>query len=198
VFDNTATSGLHVIGSAIQSERVISVLIGDRAAPVAGNPVFCGQYTQLGYQAETDAGAVTATIPFGMWEAANLAGYQKPWGNVLLIKTAKTGANSSGTGVDQVGGATSKGGYMVFHVFTASAGGHTANIKVQHSVDEVDGNYGDLAGCATGVIDVGTAPISGIVKTTLHTTAVKQYLRWQIALGTATSVTFALSFVRGQ
>ena len=198
VFDNTATSGLHVIASSIQSERVVTVAIGDRAAPAIGDPVYCGQPVQLSYHAEEDGGAVTAAIPFGMWEAANLDGYPKPWGNLLHTLSAATAANSSGTGVDQIGASSAKGGYMVYHVTAASAAGHTATIKVQHSADEVDGNYADLGGCTTGVVNVGTAPISGIIPTTAKTTTVNRYLRWQVALGTATSVTFALSFVRGQ
>ena len=197
LFDNTVTSGLHVIGSAIQTERVVSVPIGDRAAPAVGVPVFCGRFVQLGYNPTEDAGAVVVNIPFGAWDLSNLIKYTKPWGNLLRPKTATTGANSSGSGVDQAGAATSLGGYMCYHVFAASSAGHTATIKVQHSVDEVDGNYADLGGCTTGVIDVGTAPVSGIVTTTANTTTVNQFLRWQLTLGTATSVTFALSFVRG-
>jgi hypothetical protein len=47
------------------------------------------------------------------------------------------------------------------------------------------------------VIDVSTAPISGVLQTTTNVTVVDKYLRWQIVLGTATTVTFVLSFVRG-
>ena len=199
VFDNTATTGLHVIGSAIASERVVMVPIGDKVAPAAGVPTFCGQFMQVGYNAEEDGGAVTATIPFGGWEAASQIAfpYPKSWGHLLCAKAAKTAANSSGTGVDQTGASTALGGYMCYQVFAASAAGHTATITVEHSADEVDGNYAALGGCTTGSVDVGTAPISGIVATTAKTTTVERYLRWQIALGTATSVTFALAFVRG-
>jgi hypothetical protein len=87
---------------------------------------------------------------------------------------------------------------MVYHITAATVGaGRTATIKVQHSPDEVDGNYVDLGGCTTGVIDVSTAPISGVLKTTTNITAVDKYLRWQIVLGTATTVTFVLTFMRG-
>lgn len=198
VFDSTATSGLHVVASAIQSERILTVAIGDRAVPVAGVPVFCGQFTQLGYHGVEEGETITASIPFGAWEGASILAYDRPWGKLLLPNTAKTGANAAGAGVESyTGAATALGGYMVYHVFAASGAGDTATIKVQDSVDEVNGNYGDLAGCTTGVIDVGTAPISGIKATTTTTTAVKKYVRWQLALGTATSVTFALSFIRG-
>ena len=198
VFDSTATSGLHVVASSVESERIITVAIGDRATPVAGVPVFCAQLVQLGYHGVEEGGAITANIPFGPREGASLIDYDRPWGKLLLPNTAKTAANSSGTGVvSYTGASTALGGYMVYHVFAASSAGHTATIKVQHSADEVDGNYADLGGCTTGVIDVGTAPISGIKATTAVTTTVETYLRWQITLGTATSVTFALSFIRG-
>ena len=197
VFDNTVTSGLHVIASSIQSERVVMIPIGIRAAPAVGDPVFCGQFVQLGYNALEEGNAVVANIPFGPWESANLIDFSKPWGNMLLAKVAKTAANSSGTGVDQTGGLTTWGGFMCYQVFTASAAGHTATIKVQHSTEEVDGSYADLGGCTTGVIDVGTAPVSDIVATTATTTTVNQFLRWQVTLGTATSVTLALAFMRG-
>lgn len=197
IFDNTATTGLHVVASSVESERVITVAFGDKAAPAIGVPTYSGQFMQAGYQASEDGGAITATIPFGAWEGASVIGYEKPWGNLLHTLSAATAANSSGSGVDQTGASSAKGGFMIYHVTTASAAGHTATIKVQHSADEVDGNYADLGGCTTGVIDVGTAPISGIKATTTKTTTVNRYLRWQIVLGTATSVTFALSFVRG-
>ena len=193
VFDNTATSGLHVIGSSIQSERVVTVAIGDRAAPAVGVPVFCGRFVQLGYHAEEDSGAVVANIPFGAWDQANLIAYSKPWGNLLHTLSAATGANSSGSGVDQVGAATAFGGYMVYHV---TAGDGTATITVEHSVDEVDGNYAALGGCTTGELDMSSVQ-NGIATTTSKTTTVNQYLRWQISLNTATTVTFALSFIRG-
>ncbi len=82
---------------------------------------------------------------------------------------------------------------MVYHVF---AGDGTATITVEHSVDEVDGNYAALGGCTSGEIDFSSVA-SGIVPTTAITTTVNQYLRWQISLNGASTVTFALSFIRG-
>ena len=82
---------------------------------------------------------------------------------------------------------------MVYHVF---AGDGTATITVEHSVDEVDGNYASLGGCTSGEIDFSSVA-SGIVPTTANTTTVNRYLRWQISLNGASTVTFALSFIRG-
>ncbi len=77
------------------------------------------------------------------------------------------------------------------------AGNGTATIKTQHAALNLDGSFADLGGCTTGVVDC-SSPFAGIYNTTAVTTTVNQYLRWQIVLGTATSVTFALAFVRGR
>jgi len=137
-------------------------------------------------------GVAHVTIPFGMWHTAYLQEYNHPWGKLLHAYGAETSANSSGTGVDGLA-ATSYGGYMVYHTF---GGDGTATIKVQHSVDEVDGNYADLGGCTSGEIDFSTNT-SGIVPTTAVTTTVNQYTRWQVDFNSANTLTFVLSFVRG-
>ena len=103
--------------------------------------------------------------------------------------TARTGANSD-TGGPDYGAATSKGGFMAYHVLASSNASHTATISVDDSSD--DSTYNALSGATTGSITV-TAGVSGIVAVT---GTVNRYLRWQLALGTATSVTFVLSFHR--
>lgn len=139
-------------------------------------------------------------IPFAGWAAdATHRAYPVAWGNLLHANTAETAVNSADAGVESAtGAATAFGGYMIYHVTAAVGGaGATATIKVQDSVDEDNANYTDLSGCTTGVIDVQTAPVAGVVATTTNVTAVKQFTRWQIVLGTATSVTFVLAFMRG-
>jgi hypothetical protein len=194
VFDNTATSGIHAVASSIQSERVVMVPIGNLAAPAAGDPVFCGQFVQDNYMAEPDGAAVVAMVKFGMWEAASLTSYWQPWGHLLHAKGAETAVNSD-TADHDYGAQTTAGGYMIYHVF---AGDGDANIKVQHADTNEDGSFADLGGCATGDIDCSSVQ-SGIIETTAKTTTVERYLRWQIDLtGGATTVTFALAFVRGR
>ena len=198
LFDNTASSGIHDIASGSNIKRVVTVVKGIRAVPAIGDPAFAGEFMQSAYAIEGD-GAVYANIPFAGWaaDAAHRA-YPIAWGNLLHANGAETDVNSADAGVRSgTEAATAFGGFMVYHVLAASGAGETATIKVQHSVDEDDANYGDLAGCTTGVIDVGTAPVAGVVATTDNVTAVKEFTRWQIVLGTATSVTFVLSFIRG-
>ena len=84
---------------------------------------------------------------------------------------------------------------MVYHVTPSSGGAHTATIKVQDSDTDVSLDYDDLVGATTGVITV-TAGVNGLVAIS-PTATVRQFVRWQIVLGTATSVTFVLSWHPG-
>jgi len=190
-FDNTATSGLHVIANSPGVSRVVSIPFGMNAEPAQGDYVYCGRYQQAGYQANEDGGAVTVSIPWAGWDAANQIGYETPWGRMLKAKGNVTAANTA-IGNDDLA-ATLLGGYMVYHVFS---GDGTATIKVQKSTTtNLDGSFSDLSGATTGSIDC-SSPTSGIIALS-KTATIGQYLRWQIALGTAVNVNFSLAFVRG-
>lgn len=187
--DNTASSGMHAIMSGGNGTRTIMIPIGDRAAPAEGDPVFAGQFEQLDYIATGDD-FVNAAIQIGNW--SNLAGtldYEKPWGTLLHEKKAETGVNSS-AGLDcykEV--ASDLGGFLVFMVFS---GDGTATISVEDSAD--NSSFSALAGATSGELDC-SSPQHGLIA--LGTTAtVRRYLRWQISLNTATTVTFALAFIR--
>jgi hypothetical protein len=191
VFDNTATSGIHAAISSAGVARVVMCPIGMRAAPAEGDPVYCGQFNQLGYKMREDGGAMLLSIPFGLWDAAGLINYSKVWGTLLHENSAETGANTA-TGVDTIA-ATSAGGWLCYQIFAANGAGVTATLSVEDSANNAD--WVALLDATTGEIDVGTAPVAGIIAThTDHT--VRQYLRWQLALGTATSVTFALAYIK--
>lgn len=188
IFDNTATSGLHAVMNAVD-QRDIMVAMGIRAAPAQGDPIFVAQSEQTAYVPEAD-GMMGVTIPFGAGSArATTMLFAKPFGVLLHAKGAETAVNSA-VGVDDWGAQTTLGGYMMYHAFTSNG---TATIKVQDASTNSDGSFGDLL--SSGVIDPSSSPLSGIVATATGAT-VKRYLRWQIVLGTATTVTFALGFVR--
>lgn len=197
VFDNTATTGLQAImGTAGNSKNVLAA-IGIRAAPANGDPCFGGQFMHSAFQPTDDGGAVTATIPFAGWASdATSLRYGLGFGQLLHANAAETGTNSS-TGFDNLQSAvtTTNGGYMLYQVLASSNASHTATLKVQEADTNLDGSFGDLSGATTGVITV-TAGVNGIVALS-PTATIKQYLRWQIVLGTATSVTFVLAFMRG-
>jgi hypothetical protein len=188
VLDNTATSGIQAVLSTAGTYRKVMIPIGIRAAPAAGDPVFLGSFEQLSYKASDDGGAMVVNVPFGEYDITQVGNYTKPWGTLLHALSAATAANSD-TGIDDRGSATTAGGYLMYQV---TAGDGTATISVDDSAD--NSSFTALSGATSGVIDCSAAT-SGIVA--LGTTAtVRRYLRWQIALGTASTVTFALAFVR--
>ena len=195
VFDNTATTGVHALMASAGGARVVTAAIGIQGAPAAGDPCFGGVFTHKAYTPVDDGGALTVTIPFTGWaaNAASLA-YGVGHGQLLHANSAETAVNT-GTGFDNLAGATSTlGGYLVYHVLASSNAAHTATIKVQDAATNLNASFADLTGATSGVITV-TAGVSGIIAIG-NAASVRRYLRWQIVLGTATSVTFVLSFHR--
>jgi hypothetical protein len=188
VYDNTATSGLQAVMGGAGVARILMVPIGIRAAPAAGDPVFCGAFLQNDYMVTEDGGAMVANLQFGAWDASALINYNKPWGVLVHALSAATGANS-GTGIDDRGAATTAGGYMVYQV---TAGNGTATISIDDSAD--NSSFTALSGATTGSINCAVVQ-KGIIALGI-TATVRRYLRWQIALGTATTVTFATAFIR--
>lgn len=190
IFSNTATTGSHIIMQA-QETSVLMMPIGIRADPAQGDPCFMGQFMQKDFMTETAVGdTVSINSPYSGWaaEGATLL-YSKPWGYLLHAKGAETAVNTA-VGIDDNGAASAKGGYMVYQLFSSNG---TVNIKVQDAATNTNVSFADLV--ASGLVDASATPKSGLVA--LSTTAtVRQFLRWQITLGTATTCTFATAFVR--
>jgi hypothetical protein len=195
LFDNTGGTGVHALLNGAGVGRNVLVAAGILGAPVDNDPAFCGHFNQMGYETGAGENPVTVTIPFSNTStfAGNL-NYTRPWGTLLHASAAATAANTA-VGLDQLAG-TTKGGYMMYQVMAAAGTGNmTAAIKVQHSTTtNVDGSFGDLL--SSGTINCVGGGASGIVSLAKSAT-VGRYVRWQIALTLATSVTFALAFVRG-
>lgn len=191
LFDNTATSGLHALASgAGGTRRLVSVLIGDRAVPAQGVPAYTINAYQTGYQGSDDGGAVVASVPFSDGAAPDGSGglaYPFPWGLVLNANTARTGANAS-SGVD-FAASTSFGGLLVYHVTAANG---TATLSVDDSAD--NSSFAAVSGMTTGSITMA-AGTSGVVALSRSAT-IRRYARWQLALGTATSVTFVAILIK--
>lgn len=196
LFDNTATSGLHVVMNGAGVERNVMIAAGIQAEPAAGDPVFCGQFTQLAYHGNPDNNPAHATIPFGNMSVGAGITYAEPWGILLHEKAEVTDVNAA-NGLGGLG-QTVNGGYMMYHVFDAEGtGAITAELKVQHSAT-AGGVYTDLL--TTGTLNLGSGdtfsgPTSGVVELA-KTATVASYTRWQIVLTLATSVTFTLGFFR--
>lgn len=195
VFDSTVTSGLHVIASSVATSEVVMIPIGIRAAPAAGDPVFMGEFVQLGYTAEESGGAIFANVPFGEWDVSDLLSHSrsKPWGVLIHAKAARTAANTA-VGIDDYGAATALGGYMMYQIFAGAGGDGTATIKMQDAAANTNPSFADITGATTGELDCST-PQKGVVDLTA-TRDVRRYLRWQLALNGATTVTFAIGFCR--
>lgn len=188
IFDNTATTGIHAVLSGAPAKRTVLVAQGIQAAPIDNDPCFGGQFLQTDYKVGPSADPVTVTVTFGQAHGTmSNPLYAEPWGVLLHALATRTAVNAA-TGLDQTA-ATSKGGFMVYHV---TAGNGTAAIKVQDAATNTDLSFADLL--STGLIDCSVRQ-HGIVA--LATTAtVRQYVRWQITLGTATSLTFTLGWFR--
>lgn len=191
LFDTTATSGLHVIGSATNGSRqLVTVAIGDRAAPTLGDPAFSVIANQLAYQSNQDGQTVAVTIPFSDGVAADGQGgllYPFPWGRLLNANVARTGANAA-SGVDG-GASTSLGGVLVYHI---TAGNGTATLSVDDSAD--NSSFSAVSGMTTGSITMA-AGVWGAVALGRSAT-IRRYTRYQLALGSATSVTFVAAIIR--
>jgi hypothetical protein len=188
VMDNTADVGLHTILNAPGSKRTVMIPIGIQAAPAQGDPVYVGEFEQKDYMLETPY----INIAFDLTsEAATSLLYSKPWGILLHAAGAETDVNAANGISDMiVPASTAFGGYMVYQVL---AGDGTATIKCQDATT-AGGVYADITGMTSGVIDCST-PKYGVVPIG-RTATIRSYTRWQIVLGTASTVTFALAIVR--
>jgi len=192
IFDNTASTGLHTVWNTAGVKREIMIPIGIRAAAGEGDPVFVGTFEQLGYMATPTAGQlVSVSIPFGAWALnATSLQYSQIWGLLAHEKSAETGANSGTATIDFVA-QTTAGGYMAYQMFSSDG---TATIKIQDAATNSDGNFSDLV--SAGELDASSTPKAAIVVLGKGAT-VERYIRWQLALNSASTVTFALAFVRG-
>jgi len=189
ILDND-TAGAFVNLSSGVGQKNIVFPIGINAAPVNGNPMFAWQMEQTTYTGEQGDGFVSANIIFG-GSNYNLLNYKKPWGFIIHAKGTETAVNTA-TGQDDNGAASSLGGLFVYQLFSSDG---TVTLKAQDAATNTNVSFADLTGATSGVIDASLTPQSGIVQ--LSTTAtVRRYTRWQIVLGTATTVTFFMGLIR--
>jgi hypothetical protein len=195
LFDNTATTGIHAHLKAVGMSRNVLIAAGIQATPINNDPAFMGQFSQTGYEAGASENPITLSIPFANTSgvAANL-NYARPWGILLHALAAETAANTA-IGLDQLAD-TTKGGYMMYHVTAAAGTGNmTGAIKVQHSTTtNDDAEFSDLL--SSGTKNFVGGGVSGVVALAKNAT-VGQFIRFQTAFTLATSITYALAFVRG-
>jgi hypothetical protein len=194
IFDNTATSGLHVVASGAGVDRLVTVARGIRAAPAAGDPCFTCYAVQDNYLATEEGGAAFATIKFGQVAEDQVIAFAKAWGPLLHPKGTETAANTA-TGVDDlsVGTTSTNGGFFWWHLLSSDG---TVTLKAQNAATNSDGSFSDITGATSGSITAAVSPKFGWSATAAGLT-VTRYLRPQLALGTATTLVYVSGFVRG-
>jgi hypothetical protein len=187
--DNDA-AGMFALAKAVAT-RTYLVAFGTNAAPVAGNPVFAWEFEQNSYKQESGEGFAVVSVGLGNASYAGELSYQKPWGYLLHASGAETGANTA-TGLDDNGAATTAGGIFIYHLLSSNG---TVTLKMQDAATNLDGSFADVTGATSGSIDATTTPQYGMISLGTGAT-VRRYTRWQLALGTATTATFVMAFIR--
>jgi len=190
VFDDVA-DGAHDILSQDTSHRTVLAAFGMNGAPVQGDPAFGAILTQKSYQGVL-SGAVLSSITFSGAHASQIAlGYAGGWGQLLHPAAARGGVNAADGFDCNEADESTDGGLFVYQVLD---GDGTATLSVQDAA-AIGGAYAALVGATSGVIDCAV-PRAAIIAIG-RTATVRRFLRWQIVLGTATTVTFASAFIRG-
>lgn len=192
LFDNT-TGGLHALHHAPGSLHVVTVALGEGAAPAAGAPVFGGAWHQNSYHAGEGEHALAATLEFGEWASDGLLAYPKAWGVLLHANAQETGANGGGASHDG-GAATNGGGFGILHVLD---GDGDCTFSIEHADTDDDADFDSTGAVVTFDTTDASAPCAEIKAAASPATTIERYTRWQVSLTTATYVQFVLALVRG-
>jgi len=181
---NAAAARSHPVLKSATVQGVVSVLLGQNAAPVVGDPAY-SLYTQQGkYESLTE---IARYVPFEATFAN--AGGLGGWGVALAVPVSFT-TTSNGAAVNN-SAATTKGGLACLHVLQAAAS-DTYTIIVEGSATGAFG--GEQTTLATFSLN---ASVLGSDYKSL-TGTIPQYLRWKATrTGSAgNTVRMAVSFVR--
>ena len=195
IFDNTTDTGIFDVLGTPSGDRDVMIPIGVQAIPAEGDPVFCGQFIQNDFIVAPEALPTTATVKFGQTiSGATHINYEVPWGFLLHENSAETSSNTA-ISLTDFGASSTDGGWLMYQVFTAAGTSDvTATFIVEDATTNEDADFGSLL--TTGAINC-SSPTSGVIALA-NTATVKRFTRWQLTLGSATSVTFALAFMRGR
>lgn len=189
-----AATDIHELMKGGYGTYNVMVAFGVLGDPAVGNPVFSwtmeqGEY--LGEGAGNDF--VAANIAFPDASYSGPLAYPLPFGLLVHAKAARTAANTAVGTIDNAAAST-KGGIFAYQLFSSDG---TCTLSIDDSATNAnDAAFAALSGATSGSIDASSSPKSGMVSLGV-TATVRRYLRWQLALGTATTATFALSFIRG-
>ena len=187
--DNDA-AGLWNLANAGTQTLNLMVAIGANAAPAANDHVFAWTFEQAAYPVEQGAGFVAVSIPMVTSYASPLT-YKRPWGRLLAPMAARTAVNSA-VGIDDLGAASALGGIFVYHLQSSNG---TVTLTAQEADTNSDVSFANITGATSGAITAAVSPKHGMIALATDA-AIKRYLRWQLAFGTATTATFAAAFIR--
>jgi hypothetical protein len=181
---NSAAAASHPILKATSIDGVVSVILGQNAAPATGDPMFSLYTLQGKYTTLAEAGKY---VPFAaMFANKGLSG---GWGSALAVPISFT--NSTNGAAVNNGAASSNGGAAFLHILTAAAT-DTYTITIQGSATGAfSGEQTTLATFSLNASALGSerVAING---------AIPQYTRWSaVRSGSAgNTVRIAVNLVR--
>lgn len=189
----SATIGVHELMSPGYGTRNIMIPVGALAVPAVGNPCFAWEFEQASYIVDQGSGFVAVNAILANTSYAGPLNYSNPWGLLLHAYGIETAANVAIGTIDN-GAASAAGGVFAYQIFSSN-GTVTASMD-DSATNANNAAFSAVSGATSGSVDASATPKSGFIQLS-KTAAVQRYLRFQVAFGTATTVTFATSFTRG-
>jgi hypothetical protein len=173
----------HPVLNGISVNGVVSILVGQNAAPVVGDPAYMWDVKQYKYGVSPEVGKY---IPFGARFVPK--GNKGGWGRVLTPPVTIT-TTTTGSGVDD-GAQSTNGGAGYLHVLQVP-GSDTYSVTVEHATQS---NFSDASTLLTFTLNGSQLGSERIAVTG----TVKQYLRYKATrlTGTGSSFKLAVGFVR--
>jgi hypothetical protein len=183
---NAAAGKSHPVLRGVSVNGIVSVLLGQNAAPAVGDPVYSVQVEQGRYMIRPQFNQV---IPFSAEFVNRVVGEGAGWGKVLAPPTTFTNT-TNGSSVDN-GAATTNGASGFLHILTAAAS-DTYSIILQGSTT---GAFSGEETTVTTFSQNGSA-IGSERKTVSGT--IPRYLRWRaVRTGSAgNTVKIAVALIR--
>lgn len=165
---------------------------GIGAEPTVGDPMAAWVFNQSGFEYQSGDGFDTYTIPAMQASILQPSTYNNPYGVLAHGKTAETAVNTAVGTLDN-GAASALGGVFWWQLLSSNG---TVTLSLDDSATNANNAaFAALSGATSGSVDASVTPKYGYAALGL-TAAVRRYLRWQAAFGTATTATFLLGFTR--
>lgn len=183
-FMNAAAAQSHPVLKGVAVNGVVSLLLGQNATPVVGDPTYSLLVEQGKYSALPE---IAKAIPFTA-QFAN-RGDVGGWGRALAVPVSFTNS-TNGASVDN-GASSSKGGAAFLHILQAAASDTYAILVEGSATGAFGGEQTTIATFTLNASSLGSERIA-------VTGTVPRYLRWKATrTGSAgNTVRIAVNFVR--